>query len=198
MSSSNSEPVKSPKPVDKRSTSPKDRPVRRGRPPGSGSKPAPKPSASREAKRLATAILEVLAGQRTPSDAAEALGISLPRYYVLEQRAMEGLLVACESRTKGPGHSAEKRIAEQQRQIDRLARECARQQALVRVAGRTVGLCAAGAEDRKVKKSVGKTRRRRRPTARALKAAARLKIDSESPTPSGADGSDALSRTQAC
>ena len=34
---------------------------------------------SREAKRLAAAILEVLAGERTPAQAAQALAISLPR-----------------------------------------------------------------------------------------------------------------------
>ena len=58
---------------------------------------------SAETKRLATAILEVLAGVRSPADAAKTLEISLPRYYLLEQRALAGLLAACEVRTKGPG-----------------------------------------------------------------------------------------------
>ena len=38
--------------------------------------------ASAEAKRVAAAILEVLAGARTPTEAAQALGLSLPRYYL--------------------------------------------------------------------------------------------------------------------
>ena len=44
--------------------------------------------ASREAQQLAAAILEVLAGARTPGQAAEALGLSLPRYFQVETRAM--------------------------------------------------------------------------------------------------------------
>jgi hypothetical protein len=36
---------------------------------------------------LATVILEVLAGVRSPTDAAKTLEISLSRYYLLEQRA---------------------------------------------------------------------------------------------------------------
>ena len=35
-------------------------------------------NSSRDAKRTAAAILEVLAGQRTPAQAAEALSVSLP------------------------------------------------------------------------------------------------------------------------
>src|SRR5215468_2392546 len=57
--------------------------------------------ASRDAKRLAAAILEVLAGARTTTDAATALGVSLPRYYQVESRALVGLLAACEPRPKG-------------------------------------------------------------------------------------------------
>ncbi len=67
-----------------------------GRPP----KERPRP-ASREAQRLAAAILEVLAGVRTPTDAAAALEISLPRYYLWEQRALAGLVAACEPRPVG-------------------------------------------------------------------------------------------------
>lgn len=50
--------------------------------------------ASREAQRCAAVILEVLAGARMPVDAAAALGISPPRYYLWEQRALEGLVRA--------------------------------------------------------------------------------------------------------
>jgi hypothetical protein len=51
--------------------------------------PAPRPQPpSREAQRMAAAILEVLAGVRTPTDAASALGIGVPRYYIYEQRAL--------------------------------------------------------------------------------------------------------------
>jgi hypothetical protein len=42
----------------------------------------PKEPISREAQRFAAAILEVLAGIRTPTDAAAVLGVSVPRYYL--------------------------------------------------------------------------------------------------------------------
>ena len=50
------------------------------------------PESTKEAKRKAAAVLEVLAGLRTPQQAAEGLAISLPGYYQLEGRALKGLL----------------------------------------------------------------------------------------------------------
>lgn len=44
--------------------------------------------ASPEARKLAAAILEVLGGTLTPADAAAAMGVSPPRYYLLESRAL--------------------------------------------------------------------------------------------------------------
>ena len=61
----------------------------------------PAPEAGQEARRLAAAILEVLAGLQTPSVAARGLGLSLARYYQLEVRALAGLVSACESRRRG-------------------------------------------------------------------------------------------------
>ncbi len=55
------------------------------------SRPARTPS---EAQRLAATILEVLAGLRSPPEASQALAVSLPRYYQLEARALEGLVAA--------------------------------------------------------------------------------------------------------
>jgi hypothetical protein len=132
--------------------------------------------ASAEAKRLAAAILEVLAGTRTPTAAAEALGMSLPRYYVLEVRALQGMLVACEPRHVGRGPSPESALAALRRECDQLRRECTRQQALVRAAQRTIGLTPPAAPPRQPH-SNGKKRRQRRPTARALRVAAQLQAD---------------------
>src|SRR5207237_2868031 len=77
-----------------------------------------KPAASGEARRLAAVILEVLAGVCTPASGAQALGIRLPRYYFLEQRAIRGLVAACEPRPTGRTVSSDRPIA-------RLARELA-------------------------------------------------------------------------
>jgi len=128
------------------------------------------------ANRLAVGILEVLAGVRTPADAAAALEISLPRYYQLETRALEGLVAACEPRPKGKQPSLEKKIAELEREVEQAQREAARQHALVRAAHRSLGLKAPhkpGKSDKQPKDQKG--RRKRRPTVRALKAARVLK-----------------------
>jgi hypothetical protein len=99
--------------------------------------------ASAQARKQAAAILEVLAGVRTPTQAAEALGVSLPRYYVLETRAVQGILLACEPRTIGRQATAESALATLRRECEQLRRECGRQQALARTAQRTIGLTAA-------------------------------------------------------
>ena len=53
------------------------------------------PETSKDAKRLAAVVLEVLAGLRTPPQAATAIGLSQAGYYQLEARALRGLLEAC-------------------------------------------------------------------------------------------------------
>lgn len=127
--------------------------------------------ASGEARKRAAAILEVLAGVRTPAQAAAALGVSLPRYYLLEVQALQGMLVACEPRSTGRGPSAASALAALRCECEQLRRECGRQQALVRAAQRTMGLALPAAT---MKPERNGKRRRRRPMARALRAAARL------------------------
>jgi hypothetical protein len=141
-------------------------------------------TAGAEAKRLAAAILEVLAGVRTTTDAAAAVGLSLTRYYQVEARALAGFLQACEPRPRGPGHSVERELTAARRDNERLQRELARQQALVRLGQRSVGLAAAAAPA--PAKTKGQKPRRRRPVARALQVAARLQTEPGSPTPTPA------------
>jgi hypothetical protein len=130
--------------------------------------------ASTEAKRLAAAILEVLAGVRTTSAAAAAVGLSLTRYYQVEAHALAGFLQACEPRGTGKRPSGERELAALRRDNDRLQRELARQQALVRLGQRSVGLAPAAPQPSRASKADGKKPRRRRPVARALHVAARL------------------------
>ena len=131
----------------------------------------------RESRRVAAAILDVLAGARTPGQAAEALSVSLPRYYALETRALEGFVKACEPRPKGRSKTPEKEIAMLRREVERLRREDARKQALLRAAQRAVGLTAPPPKPKK--------KRRRRASVRALKAAAVLRSEPESATATG-------------
>lgn len=161
-----------------------------GRPPGPGGAPKARPpsqrtvrdvgkTASPEARKLAAAILEVLGGVRTTTDAAAALGCSLPRYYQLEARALEGLLGACEPVRRGPGLSPTREAEALRKKCARLEREVGRQQALVRAAHRAVGLAAVPAP---TKPKPGK-KHKRRPTARALVAARVIKAVPAPPVP---------------
>ncbi len=141
-----------------------------------------------EGRRLALAILEVLAGIRSTTEAAKALSISLPRYYALEARAVEGLVRSCDQpRKRGKSRSPAKELDTLRREMERLERECARQRALARAAQRTLGLASIGARtasDRPGKEEETKRRRRAsRPTPRALLAAKAL---GPAPAPGGA------------
>jgi hypothetical protein len=139
--------------------------------------------ASREARRVAAMVLEVLAGARTPTEAAQALAVCLPRYYQLETRALRGLLSACEPMAKGRQPNPAHELARLQRDKERLQREVLRQQALVRAAQRGVGLPAPPPPSKKPGK---KTRRR---LARALNVAARLHKANQEAAPAEAASS---------
>ena len=141
-------------------------------------------SVSPEARKVGTAILEVLVGNRSPSDAATALSVSLPRYYQLETRALNGLLLSCEPRKKGYVRSPEREVENAQKKVQQLQRECARHQALARLAQRTIGLAAPVAA-----KSNGTSKRKKRsPSVRALKVVEMLKSDPSGETQAGSAG----------
>jgi hypothetical protein len=143
--------------------------------------------AGHEAQRLAAAILEVLAGVRTPSQAAEALGVSLPRYYQMETRALQALVAGCAPRPRGPGRNAERELRALRRQHERLQREVSRQQTLLRLAQRTLGLAPPKVAVNQPGGKDARRKRRRKPVVRALRAAAALQRGSqETKTPEAA------------
>src|SRR5215471_12872933 len=133
------------------------------------------PEAGKDAKRMAAVILEVWAGLRTPLQAAEALSVSLPRYYQIEASGLQGLVAGCAPKPKGrqanPAHEA----AALRRDNERLQRELGRQQALVRLTQRGLGVAPPPA------KPATKKGRRRKPVVRALTLAARLQPDVAEP-----------------
>jgi hypothetical protein len=153
------------------------------------------PEASPEARKLAAAVLEVLAGAQAPAEAARTVGVSLARYYQLEVRAVAGLVAACEDRRRrkgGPRSGGE--LAALRRECEHLRREVARQQALARATRRTMGFNSEAAPVTPAE-TKPKQRRKRRPTARALKMASLLQVapgtahDAPAAGPSHTEGS---------
>jgi hypothetical protein len=138
---------------------------------------------SAEARRQAAAILEVLAGVRTPAEVAQQLAMSLTRYYIIESRALHGLLAACEARPRGQVRSPASELAAVRRDCEQLRRQVARQQALLRVTERAMGLAGPPAPSSKADDKSTKKRRPRKPKARALQAAAVLQAAAPAAAP---------------
>ena len=204
-----------PAPRQRSSTAPSGRtnsrpPAKSGGPVGSQSRgrsqrPSPYSDLGRDAptsaQRRAAAVLEVLAGQQTVAQAASALGISSMHYYLLERRALQGLVAACVPRPKGPPPPRpEQELVRLRRELDRSRRECQRQAALVRATQRALGFPAGAASKPPKSKepseaASGKRTGRRRATVRALRAAQCLRQNSSGPAaadvvqPSSAQGS---------
>lgn len=119
---------------------------------------------------MAAVILDVLAGSRTPQQAAESLSLSLPRYYQLEARAIGGLVAACEARPRGRQSDAAVELTRTKKEMERLTRELSRYQSLARLTQRTVGLTAPPVPTKPSK-------RKRKPVVRALRRAAELRAE---------------------
>lgn len=158
----------------------------------SGKKPLGAEATS-DARKRASIILEVLAGVRTTVDAAEALKVTLQRYYLLEQRAVEAVVLSCEPRPRGPRVQIAKELERSREEAQRLERENARLQALLRTTERAIGVTAPRRpQPPPVHTSAdggaapSKRGRRRKPVVRALVAARAL----TSP-PSGGEGAKA-------
>lgn len=130
--------------------------------------------ASAQAKRTAHTVLEVLSGLKGPPEGAEALSISLPRYYALETRALEGLVKALEPREKGKRTpSVLSRLESAEKERDRLQAELARTRSLVRLTQRAVGLSSKQGKGKGADKD-GKGKKKRRRANRKRKVLARL------------------------
>ncbi len=112
---------------------------------------------SEEAKKLACLIIEVFSGLQSPTSACEALDTSISRYYILETRALQGMIDALEPRNKGPQVTAEKENKKLKKEIKRLEKELQRSQTLVRAMHRSMGVkqldkCKSQVKGRKVLK----------------------------------------------
>ena len=134
---------------------------------------------SQEARKKAAVVLEVLAGLRTPLQAAEALGMALPSYYHLELRALQGLMNYCEPTPKGRQKNADRELAEVRQQCRKLASDVQRYQALARATQKTIGLAPPPPAPKK--RTPGK--RPRKPVVRAMQALALIKGPAEPAAP---------------
>ena len=134
------------------------------------------PEAGKDAKRLAAVILEVWAGLRTPLQAAEAISVSLPRYYQIEANGLQGLVAGCTPKPKGRQVNPAREATVLKRENERLRREVGRQQALIRLTQRGLGVAPLPAKPATPKKG-----RRRKPVVRALTLAARLQSETAEP-----------------
>ncbi len=130
-----------------------------------------------EARRHAACVLEVIAGLRTPEQAAEALGVSLPTYYNLESRAMRGLIHGCTPTPPGRTMVLLKQVRGLELKCSALEKQLGRYQALLRNAQR--GLLPPPAD---IKPRPG-GRRKRRPAVRALRTIEALQRDQRPPPP---------------
>ena len=128
------------------------------------------PSGSPEARRRVSAVLQVLAGALSPSEAATVLGCSSTRYYGIEAKALDGMVSACEPKPAGRTPTPERELQALKKAYARLERECARYKALCRAAQRTAGLSASKVKQAKARPG----KRKRKPTVRALKLSQQL------------------------
>lgn len=97
-------------------------------------------AANGDARRKAAVILEVLAGLRSATVASETLGLALARYYVLERRAVSGMVAALGPRPRGRPRTDEERVRQLTSEVERLRAEVARLEALHRLSQRAIGV----------------------------------------------------------
>jgi len=137
---------------------------------------------SLESRKQASCVLEVLAGVRTPEQAASALEISVPTYYHLEMRALRGLVHGCTPEPPGRKQALLRQVREAEARCAEVERQVQRYRALLRSAQRAAGVLAEVVDEPKAKRRVGtaadssatRSRRPRKPRVRALRAIAAL------------------------
>jgi len=123
---------------------------------------------SERARKTAASILQVMAGLRTPTEASQALGVSMNRYYQLETRGLLGMLKAVEPLPRGRRMRPDQELERLQHEKERAEREAARNLALLRGTQKALGLAPVKAVARDSKESTGRRARRPRMRAKAL------------------------------
>ena len=128
-------------------------------------------------RKQAACILEVLAGLRTPDQAAISLAVSLPTYYNLETRALRGLILGCAPAPPGRSMVLSKKLQGAEQRCAELEKQVQRHQALLRSAQRSMGLLTAPEPP-----PAGK-RKTKKPAIRALRVIESLTRTAQVPAP---------------
>ena len=143
--------------------------------------------ADEQMRRQAACVLEVLAGLRSPEEAARVIGVSVPTYYNLEARALRGLLHGCRVESPGRRMSVEKRLAESEQRAAELERQLQRYRSVLRNARRAARILGEGGES--LAADAEPEVRRRKPRVRARRAIEALGGSGERSPEPGEDGS---------
>jgi hypothetical protein len=112
------------------------------------------------ARRLTALLLEAWSGVRTTMATSEAMGVTLPRFYQLEARALQVLVTAMEPRPRGRPRTAEDALGKLQAERQRLLRDVERYQSLYRTAQRSLGVTVARPPEKANNPGPGGKRRR--------------------------------------
>ena len=160
----------------------------------------PEATASPEARRTAAVLLEVLAGLRATGSAAKELGITPMRYYQIEERAIGGLIAACEPRPSGiqPERRDALELAQLRNQVNKQAQELNQARSVLRTTRRQLGVASAPGpvvvRPGKPRKDGKPTKQKvRRPTVRALTMVRRLLKAGETASPASNDATSTAS-----
>ena len=112
------------------------------------------------ARRLTALLLEAWSGVRTTVATSEAMGVTLPRFYQLEARALQMMVSAMEPRPRGRPRTAEDAVGKLQAERQRLLRDVERFQSLYRTAQRALGVAVARPPEKANNPGPGGKRRR--------------------------------------
>ena len=116
-------------------------------------------SGSLAARKNACVVMEVLSGMKGPLEAADSLSISMNRYYVLEARALEGLVRAMEPRARGRTATSEQKVKDLTTEVARLTRDLDRSRSVLRMTERTIGLQAPKNRNGKARRRVNRSKK---------------------------------------
>ena len=123
-----------------------------------------------------TADRQAFEGHGIKPSASRPAAVPVPRTCFAVRRGMRGSRSALAPRPLGKQPSLENRVKQLEKDLEAARRACARQEALVRLTQRSVGLAAlAKPKSAPAPTANGKGRKPRRPMVRALKAAQTLR-----------------------